>query len=100
MLNVLAFAFIGLQIRPILASLDPAPRGRYFAVAGCPPDGDRRPDRLAHVIQCRHQMARTPVRFSSTTPDDASFGWERNLIVLTAFSVVLGTLALQGLTLT
>src|SRR5437588_276089 len=34
MLNVLAFMFIGLQIRPILASLDPAARGRYFAVAG------------------------------------------------------------------
>src|SRR3954466_10683918 len=33
LLNVLAFAFIGLQIRPILASLEPAVRGRYFAVA-------------------------------------------------------------------
>src|SRR5207244_2433381 len=32
-LNVLAFIFIGLQIRPILASLEPADRGRYFAVA-------------------------------------------------------------------
>src|SRR5712671_6586506 len=32
-LNVLAFVFIGLQIRPILASLEPAARGRYFAVA-------------------------------------------------------------------
>src|SRR5215467_3933578 len=34
LLNVLAFIFIGLQIRPILESLDPAARGRYFAVAG------------------------------------------------------------------
>ncbi len=34
MLNVLAFVFIGLQIRPILASLEPAARGQYFAVAG------------------------------------------------------------------
>src|SRR3954464_3900256 len=33
-LNVLAFIFIGLQIRPILESLAPADRGRYFAVAG------------------------------------------------------------------
>src|SRR5262249_8817493 len=33
LLNVLAFIFIGLQIRPILASLDPSARGRYFAVA-------------------------------------------------------------------
>ena len=32
-LNILAFIFIGLQIRPILESLEPADRGRYFAVA-------------------------------------------------------------------
>ena len=31
---MLAFIFIGLQIRPILESLEPAARGRYFAVAG------------------------------------------------------------------
>src|SRR6188474_3487426 len=34
LLNVLAFIFIGLQIRPILASLAPARRGQYFAIAG------------------------------------------------------------------
>ena len=33
-LNILAFIFIGLQIRPILESLESADRGRYFAVAG------------------------------------------------------------------
>jgi monovalent cation/hydrogen antiporter len=33
-LNILAFIFIGLQIRPILESLEPADWGRYFAVAG------------------------------------------------------------------
>ena len=33
-LNILAFIFIGLQIRPILESLDAADRGRYLAVAG------------------------------------------------------------------
>ena len=33
-LNVLAFVFIGLQIRPILEALDPAARTRYFSVAG------------------------------------------------------------------
>ena len=33
-LNILAFIFIGLQIRPILDSLESADRGRYFAVAG------------------------------------------------------------------
>ena len=33
-LNILAFIFIGLQIRPILGSLEAADRGRYVAVAG------------------------------------------------------------------
>src|ERR1700746_1505893 len=33
-LNILAFIFIGLQIRPILESLQAADRGRYFAVTG------------------------------------------------------------------
>src|SRR5205085_2699130 len=33
-LNVLAFVFIGLQIRPILASLAPEMRTRYLSVAG------------------------------------------------------------------
>src|SRR5215217_4258070 len=32
-LNVLAFVFIGLQIRPIMEGLEPAARGRYFALA-------------------------------------------------------------------
>jgi NhaP-type Na+/H+ or K+/H+ antiporter len=33
-LDILAFIFIGLQVRPALESLDPAIRGPYFAVAG------------------------------------------------------------------
>jgi len=33
-LNILAFIFIGLQVRPILESLQAADRGRYFLVAG------------------------------------------------------------------
>src|SRR5204863_252707 len=33
-LNILAFIFIGLQMRPILEALEPAQRGPYFAVAG------------------------------------------------------------------
>jgi CPA1 family monovalent cation:H+ antiporter len=33
-LNVLAFVFIGLQIRPILASLDPSVRLKYIGIAG------------------------------------------------------------------
>src|SRR6185436_1816951 len=34
LLNVLAFVFIGLQVRPILAGLDPETRARYLRVAG------------------------------------------------------------------
>ena len=33
LLNVLAFIFIGLQVRPILERIEPAARGGYFAVA-------------------------------------------------------------------
>jgi monovalent cation/hydrogen antiporter len=33
-LNILAFIFIGLQLRPILNGLEPADTGRYVAVAG------------------------------------------------------------------
>jgi NhaP-type Na+/H+ or K+/H+ antiporter len=33
-LNVLAFVFIGLQIRPILTALEPSRRTLYFEVAG------------------------------------------------------------------
>jgi len=33
-LNILAFIFIGLQIRPILDSLDAGERGQYFSIAG------------------------------------------------------------------
>jgi NhaP-type Na+/H+ or K+/H+ antiporter len=32
-MNILAFIFIGLQVRPIVDSLAPADRGRYIAVA-------------------------------------------------------------------
>ena len=60
-LNILAFIFIGLQIRPILDSLEAADRGRYFAVAGAVlRDGHRRAPRLAHVLQCRRQVAAPP----------------------------------------
>ena len=42
-----------------------------------PRDRDRRPDRLAHVVQCGHQMAGSPVRLSSAAPDAASDGRQR-----------------------
>jgi CPA1 family monovalent cation:H+ antiporter len=127
MLNVLAFIFIGLQIRPILESLDPAARGRYFAVAAAvvvtvivvriawhmsfnavirwrdrrfgfnPP----RPMLRASVgsglvISWAGMRGIVSLAAALALPADFPF---RDLIVLTAFSVVLGTLALQGLTL-
>ena len=126
-LNILAFIFIGLQIRPILDALDPSTRGRYFIVAGAV---------LVTVIVVRlvWQMSFNALirwrdrRFGFHPPRpmlQATVGsglvvsWAgmrgivslaaalalpsqfpfRDLIVLTAFAVVVGTLVIQGLTL-
>jgi len=126
-LNILAFIFIGLQIRPIVESLEAADRGRYAAVAGAV---------LVTVILVRlawHMSFNAVVRwrdrrFGFTPPRpmlQATVGsglvisWAgmrgivslaaalalpsgfpfRDLIVLTAFCVVVGTLVIQGLTL-
>jgi monovalent cation/hydrogen antiporter len=127
MLNVLAFIFIGLQIRPILASLEPAARGRYFAVAAAvlltaiivriawhmsfnavirwqerrygfhPPRPMLRPTVGSGLVISWAGM-RGIVSLAAAMALPAPFPF-RDLIVLTAFSVVLGTLALQGLTL-
>src|ERR1700730_16208424 len=127
MLNVLAFAFIGLQIRPILTSLEPAARGRYFAVAGVvlltvivvriawhmsfnavirwqerrfgfhPPRPMLRPSVGSGLLISWSGM-RGIVTLAAALALPAVFPF-RDVIVLTAFSVVLGTLALQGLTL-
>jgi CPA1 family monovalent cation:H+ antiporter len=127
LLNVLAFVFIGLQIRPILSSLDPAARGRYFVVAGAvlltviivriawhmsfnavirwrdrrfgfhPP----RPMLRASVgsgLVISWAGMRGIVTLAAALALPAAFPF-RDVIVLTAFSVVLGTLALQGLTI-
>jgi CPA1 family monovalent cation:H+ antiporter len=126
-LNVLAFVFIGLQIRPILASLEPAARGRYFAVAAAvlltvivvriawhmsfnavirwrdrrhgfhPPRPMLRPTVGSGLIISWAGM-RGIVTLAAALALPAAFPF-RDLIVLTAFSVVLGTLTLQGLTL-
>jgi CPA1 family monovalent cation:H+ antiporter len=126
-LNVLAFVFIGLQIRPILASLDPAARGQYFAVAGAvlvtvivvriawhmsfngvirwrerrfgfrPPRPMLRPSIGSGLVISWSGM-RGIVTLAAALALPVAFPF-RDLIVLTAFSVVLGTLALQGLTL-
>ena len=126
-LNILAFIFIGLQIRPILESLEPAEQRRYFIVAGAIVV-------TVIVVRIAWQMLvtvvggllRQPRRSSARRPPVEStvaggllIGWSgmrgivslaaalalapgfahRDLIVLSAFSVVLGTLVIQGLTL-
>jgi CPA1 family monovalent cation:H+ antiporter len=127
MLNVLAFIFIGLQIRPILGSLKPAARGRYFAVAGAvlltvivvrilwqmsfnaairwrqrrvgfhPPRPMLRPTIGSGFVISWAGM-RGIVSLAAALALPPAFPY-RDLIVLTAFSVVLGTLTIQGLTL-
>jgi CPA1 family monovalent cation:H+ antiporter len=127
MLNVLAFIFIGLQIRPILASLEPAARGRYIAVALAvlltvivvriawhmsfnafirwrdrrygfrPPRPMLRPTIGSGLIISWAGM-RGIVSLAAALALPPPFPF-RDLIVLTAFFVVLGTLVLQGLTL-
>src|SRR5213592_3965547 len=127
MLNILAFIFIGLQIRPILESLEATDRGRYVVVSVAV---------LLTVMVVRlawHMSFNTVVRWRHrrrgfhpprpmlrpTIGSGLIISWAgmrgilslaaamalppvfpyRDLIVLTAFSVVLGTLAIQGLTL-
>jgi CPA1 family monovalent cation:H+ antiporter len=126
-LNILAFIFIGLQIRPILESLEPADRGRYFGVAGAvlltviivrlawhmsfnaglrwrnrrfgfhPPRPMLRPTIGSGLIISWAGM-RGIVSLAAAMALPSAFPY-RNLIVLTAFAVVLGTLVIQGLTL-
>ncbi len=126
-LNILAFIFIGLQIRPILDSLEPSMRGRYFAVAIAvlvtvivvrivwhmsfnavirwrdrrfgfnPPRPMLRPTVGSGLIISWAGM-RGIVTLAAALALPAAFPF-RDLIVLTAFSVVLGTLVIQGLTL-
>jgi monovalent cation/hydrogen antiporter len=126
-LNILAFIFIGLQIRPILEGLAAADRGRYFAVAGTvlptviivrfawhmsfnavlrwrlrrfgfhPPRPMLRPTIGSGLIISWAGM-RGIVSLAAAMALPSAFPY-RDLVVLTAFSVVLGTLAIQGLTL-
>jgi CPA1 family monovalent cation:H+ antiporter len=131
-LNVLAFVFIGLQIRPILTGLDPALRLRYFAVAGAVlftviavrfawvmtyygvvrwkirrygfhPRRPRPQPTFAGVLIVSWCGMRGIVSLAAalalpTQVHGGAFPF-RDLIILTAFSVVLGTLVIQGLTL-
>ncbi len=126
-LNILAFIFIGLQIRPILETLEAADRGRYFTVAGAvlltvivvriawcmsfnavirwrhrrfgfrPPRPMLRPTVGSGLVISWAGM-RGIVSLAAAMALPSAFPY-RDLIVLTAFSVVVGTLAIQGLTL-
>jgi Na+/H+ antiporter len=127
-LNILAFIFIGLQIRPIFASLGPGEHARYLTVAGAV---------LVTVIVVRlawHMSFNAVIRWRDrvlgfqpprplmlrpTIGSGLVISWAgmrgilslaaalalpggfpyRDLIVLTAFAVVVGTLVIQGLTL-
>jgi DNA-binding HxlR family transcriptional regulator len=76
-LNIFAFIFIGLQIRPILVELGrraravPARRGRR---AG---HGDPGARRLAHGLQRRAALAAPPHRLPSAAPHAAAHGGQR-----------------------
>lgn len=126
-LNIFAFIFIGLQIRPILVDLAPAAREQYLLVAAAV---------LVTVILTRivwHMSFNAVIRWRDrrsgfhpprpmlrpTVGSGLVISWAgmrgivtlaaalalpegfpaRDLIVLTAFLVVLGTLLIQGLTL-
>jgi CPA1 family monovalent cation:H+ antiporter len=126
-LNVLAFMLIGLQLGPILSSLDPAQRVEYFSVAAIV---------LGIVVAARFlwvfsylAVARLKLRWLGagrwpgaarpTVRSSLVVSWcgmrgivtlaaayalpnefpHRDFILLTAFCVVVGTLVVQGLTL-
>src|SRR5262245_14034050 len=127
LVNVLAFIFIGLQLRPIMESLEPTARGRYFAIAVAvlltvivvrmawqmsfnavirwrerqfgfhPPRPMLRPSVGSGLVISWAGM-RGIVSLAAALALPAGFPF-RDLIVFTAFSVVLGTLVVQGLTL-
>jgi CPA1 family monovalent cation:H+ antiporter len=126
-LNILAFIFIGLQVRPILGSLAAGDRGRYATVAGAvvvtvivvrlawhmsfnavirwrdrrfgftPPRPMLRPTVGSGLVISWAGM-RGIVSLAAALALPPAFPF-RDLIVLTAFAVVVGTLVIQGLTL-
>ena len=126
-LNILAFIFIGLQLRPIWERLPAGDRTRYLAVAGAvlvtvivvrfawhmsfnavvrwrhrqvgfnPPRPTLRPTVGSGLVISWAGM-RGIVTVAAALALPSAFPY-RDLILLTAFSVVLGTLVIQGLTL-
>jgi CPA1 family monovalent cation:H+ antiporter len=128
LLNVLAFMFIGLQIRPILASLEPEMRTRYLSVAGVVlltvivvriawvmihntvarwkirrfgfhPRRPIQPPTVASGLIISWSGMRGVISLAAALALPAHAFPFRDLIVLTAFAVVIGTLVVQGLTL-
>jgi Na+/H+ antiporter len=126
-LNVLAFMFIGLQLRPIVTGLDPGTRIRYFWVSGLivvtvivvriawvmthnglarwqirrfgfRPRRPLQPPTVGSGVIISWSGMRGIISLAAALALPATFPF-RGLIILAAFSVVLGTLVLQGLTL-
>lgn len=126
-LNVLAFVLIGLQLRPILSPLDPAQRLEYFSVAaivlgivvaarffwvfsylavaqlklrwlgaGRWPGTARPTARTSLVVSWCGMRGIVTLAAAYALPSEFP---HRDLILLTAFCVVVGTLVVQGLTL-
>lgn len=126
-LNILAFIFIGLQLRPILERIEEKNLWPYFSVAVAvlltvivvrmawhmsfnaglrlwyhrfgfnPPRPMLRPSASSGlVISWSGMRGIVTLAAALALPEDFPY---RDLIVLTAFSVVLGTLVIQGLTL-
>jgi hypothetical protein len=128
LLNVLAFVFIGLQVRPILAGLDAETRTRYHRVAGLvlltvivarivwvllhtsvvlwknrrfgfrPARPGQQPPTFAGGLVISWAGMRGIISLAAALALPAAFPY-RDLVVLTAFAVVIGTLVVQGLTL-
>ncbi|MEP6783500.1 MAG: cation:proton antiporter, partial [Acidobacteriota bacterium] len=126
-LNILAFIFIGLQVRPILGALKPGQFGEYLVVAAAvlvtcivvrfawhlsfntvlrlyyrrfgfhPKRPMLRPTFGSGVVISWSGM-RGIVSLAAALALPSSFPY-RDLILLTVFCVVLGTLVIQGLTL-
>jgi CPA1 family monovalent cation:H+ antiporter len=126
-LNVIAFVLMGLQIRPILAGLEPGRRDDYLLFAGLvlltavvariawvmsvnsvlraknrwfgtrlPPDEPAPTVKSGLAISWCGMRGIVSLAAAFALPTDFPF---RDLILLSAFTVVLGTLVLQGLTL-
>ncbi|HEY0337052.1 MAG TPA: sodium:proton antiporter [Burkholderiales bacterium] len=126
-LNILAFIFIGLQVRPILESLEAEDRAHYFAFAAAvlltviitrlawhmsfnmalrwrnrqvgfnPPRPMLRPTVGSGMLISWAGM-RGIVSLAAAMALPSEFPY-RDLIVLTTFAVVVGTLVIHGLTL-